>query len=132
MNDKLKKYIEELPEELRDKARQCKSLEELNELIDENDVELSEEALGMVAGGGLCASEVTTIESYVFEARNGVNELNYNGLSVDVISIKQDQKHKDRITYVFTDTDWQDHNITEAEFNKIKSMCPAANWRRVF
>ena len=51
MIEKFEKYIKELPEELQEKARQCRTMEELNEFIAENDVELSDEALEMVSGG---------------------------------------------------------------------------------
>ena len=45
------KYIGELSPEMQEKARQCKTKEELNALLAENDVELSEDALQAVAGG---------------------------------------------------------------------------------
>ena len=51
----LKKYIGKLSLELQEKARQCKTNEELNALLAENDVELSEDALQAVAGG--CSSK---------------------------------------------------------------------------
>ena len=54
-NEDLEKYIGELSPELQEKARQCKTKEELNALLAENDAELSEDALQAVAGG--CLSE---------------------------------------------------------------------------
>ena len=59
MDKKIEAYIAELPAELQEKARQCKDMRELSELIAENDIELSEDAIEMVAGGfgNLCASE---------------------------------------------------------------------------
>ena len=51
MIEKFEKYIKELPEELQEKARQCKTKEELDEFIAENGIELSDEALEMVSGG---------------------------------------------------------------------------------
>lgn len=56
----LEKYIEELSPELQEKARQCKDMKELNALLAENDVELSEDALKAVAGG--CTHECTEVE----------------------------------------------------------------------
>ena len=49
--EELEKYIGELSLEMQEKARQCKTKEELNALLAENDVELSEDALEAVAGG---------------------------------------------------------------------------------
>ncbi|MBR1751182.1 MAG: hypothetical protein IJ740_09955 [Ruminococcus sp.] len=51
MNEKLEKYISELPAELQEKARQCKDIGELSQLVAENDIELPDDALEMVAGG---------------------------------------------------------------------------------
>ena len=55
-NKDLEKYISELSPELQEKARQCKDMDELNKLLAENDVELSEDALAAVAGGGSCTN----------------------------------------------------------------------------
>ena len=52
MNVRLEKYIKDLSPELQEKARQCKTKEELNAFITENNLELPEEVLEMVAGGG--------------------------------------------------------------------------------
>ena len=49
--EELEKYIGELSPELQEKARQCKDMGELNALLAENDVELSEDALQAVSGG---------------------------------------------------------------------------------
>ena len=51
MNEIFEKYIEGLSPELQEKARQCKTKEELNEFIAENDLELPEDALELVSGG---------------------------------------------------------------------------------
>ena len=53
--EELEKYIGELSPEMQEKARQCKDINELNALLAENDVELSEDALQAVAGG--CGSK---------------------------------------------------------------------------
>ena len=55
--EELEKYISELSPEMQEKARQCKDMQELNALLAENDVELSEDALSAVAGG--CSSTPT-------------------------------------------------------------------------
>ena len=49
--EELEKYVGELSPEMQEKARQCKTMEELNALLTENDVELSEDALQAVSGG---------------------------------------------------------------------------------
>ena len=49
--NELEKYIGELSPEMQEKARQCKTMEELQTMLAENDVELSEDALQAVAGG---------------------------------------------------------------------------------
>ena len=51
MNENFEKYIEGLSPEMQEKARQCKTKEELNAFIAENDLELPEDALEMVSGG---------------------------------------------------------------------------------
>ena len=51
MKNELEKYIGELSPELQEKARECKTMDELNTLLAENDVELSVDALQAVAGG---------------------------------------------------------------------------------
>jgi predicted RNA-binding Zn-ribbon protein involved in translation (DUF1610 family) len=58
--NELEKYIGELSPELQEKARQCKNRNELTRLIAENDVELSEDALAAVAGGGGCTNASLT------------------------------------------------------------------------
>lgn len=59
MKEKYEKYISELPTELQEKARQCKDIGELSELVAENDIELPDDALEIVSGGfgNLCASD---------------------------------------------------------------------------
>ena len=55
MIEGFEKYIKELPEDLQEKARQCRTKEELNEFIAEIGVELPADALEMVSGG--CGSD---------------------------------------------------------------------------
>ena len=61
-NENLEKYIGELSPELQEKARQCKDMKELNALLAENDVELSEDALEAVAGGCSSSEDGPTCE----------------------------------------------------------------------
>ena len=49
--EEFEKCIADLSHELQEKARECKSMDEIYELIAENDVELSEDVLEAVAGG---------------------------------------------------------------------------------
>lgn len=51
-------YIKDLSPELQEKARACKNMRELSDFIEENDLELPDEALEMVSGGlfGICGS----------------------------------------------------------------------------
>ena len=51
MNEKFEKYIKDLSPELQEKARACKTNNELLELAADEDMELPEDALEMVAGG---------------------------------------------------------------------------------
>ena len=51
----LEEYIKDLSPELQEKARACKTKDELMQLAAENDLEIPEEALEAVAGG--CTSE---------------------------------------------------------------------------
>ena len=71
MNENFEKYIEGLSPELQEKARECKTKEELNDFIAENDLELPEEALELVSGGCTqqmkcpkCGSERIEVEEY--------------------------------------------------------------------
>ena len=54
MNEKFEKYIENLSPELQEKARECKTKEELNAFLADNEIELPEDALEMVSGGCSC------------------------------------------------------------------------------
>ncbi len=47
----LEKYVSQFPEELQEKARACKTVQELLDLATENDLALPAEALTAVAGG---------------------------------------------------------------------------------
>ena len=51
MNERINELIKDLPPELREKAKECKTLAELNDLAADNDIELPEDALENVSGG---------------------------------------------------------------------------------
>ena len=55
MSDKLNEMIKDLSPELQEKARACKTMEEFNEFAADNDLELSDDALETIAGGGACS-----------------------------------------------------------------------------
>ena len=67
MNAEFEKYIGDLSPELQEKARQCKTKEDLNAFIEENDLELPEDALEAVAGGcGTCKHDTDkTLENWI-------------------------------------------------------------------
>ena len=56
MNEKFKELLSSLSPEMQEKAKACKNTQELNEFIADNDIELPEDALDMVAGGIQCDS----------------------------------------------------------------------------
>ena len=66
-NSELEKYIGELSPEMQEKARECKTMEDLNTLLAENDVELSEDALQAVAGGCSCSDSYP--EGHIFPGK---------------------------------------------------------------
>ena len=60
MNEKINALLNGLSPELQEKAKDIKTREELLEFLSENDIELPEETLGAVAGGGLCEEDKCT------------------------------------------------------------------------
>ena len=82
MDKKVMEFINSLPEEIREKAKECKTQEELNEFVADNDLELPDEVLDMVAGGAGC-NEGTPycmihkiplrVDSYAYRACVGVD-----------------------------------------------------------
>ena len=55
-------FIKQLPEELQQKARECKTKEDLHRFIEDNSLELPDEALELVSGG--CTSDNNKKEYY--------------------------------------------------------------------
>ena len=68
MNENFEKYIKDLSPELQEKARACKTKEELNAFIAENELELPDDALELVAGGcGTCEHDSDkSLENWVY------------------------------------------------------------------
>ena len=60
MNEKINALLNGLSPELQEKAKDIKTREELLEFLSENDIELPEETLGAIAGGGLCEEDKCT------------------------------------------------------------------------
>lgn len=54
-NINLQDYIKDLSPELQEKAKSSKSISELLKFADENDIEIPQDALEKVSGGGICA-----------------------------------------------------------------------------
>ena len=93
--EELEKYIGELSPEMQEKARQCKDMKELNALLAENDVELSEDALKAVAGGGCTPSEEPyceiIVEEYITNPRDP-NTYSFRGARLEGAAIKKDNR----------------------------------------
>ena len=69
MNEKFEEYIKDLSPELQEKARQCKTKEDLNEFLADNDLELPDEALELVSGG--CGTESKPTRRYPYHKKCG-------------------------------------------------------------
>ncbi|MBQ1536390.1 MAG: hypothetical protein IIZ62_07175 [Ruminococcus sp.] len=78
MNENFEKYIEGLSPELQEKARECKTKEELNTFIAENDLEISEETLEAVSGG--CGTSTPDVTSQNIQ-------VNYNGNNNNITTV---------------------------------------------
>ena len=59
----IESFIKGLSPELQEKARTCRSTDELLKLADDNNVELPQEALGAVSGGAACSKSKSTCPS---------------------------------------------------------------------
>lgn len=71
MNANFEKYIECLSPEMQEKARACKTTEELNAFLAENDLEMPEEALELVSGG--CGKPTPPVDNPVNIVIDGSN-----------------------------------------------------------
>ena len=54
MNEKMKAFYDSLTDEQKEKAKACKTVDELNELAGKEGIELPDEILDSVAGGCDC------------------------------------------------------------------------------
>ena len=134
MNANFEKYIEGLSHEMQEKARQCKTKEELNAFIAENDLELPEEALEMVAGGcGKCSHTNAPVETVSFWSKN----ITFEGLKLSEIEKSKCTKCGGNIAYAavcfpeFRDNTNNSQvslitmnrkQITEAQYNQLKAQ----------
>ena len=95
------KYIGELSPEMQEKARECKDMTELNALLAENDVELSEDALESVAGG--CTSS-SCDHDFIPTERIGMLPNNpkimYKGMTVTALVTKVCSKCSETHYYI--------------------------------
>ncbi|MBR1751165.1 MAG: hypothetical protein IJ740_09870 [Ruminococcus sp.] len=135
MNENFEKYIKDLSPELQEKARACKTKEELNAFIAENDLELPEDALEMVAGGcGTCSHTNAPVETVSFWGKN----ITYEGLALSEIEKSKCTKCGGNIAYAavcFPELHDNTNNshvsmylitmnrkqITEAQYNQLKA-----------
>ena len=104
-NENLEKYIGELSPELQEKARACKDMAELNALLAENDVELSEDALESVAGGctsSSCDHDFIPTERIGMLPYAGTNnpKIMYNGKTVTALVTKVCSKCSETHYYI--------------------------------
>ena len=134
MNDNFEKYIKDLSPELQEKARACKTKEELNAFIADNDLELPEEALEMVAGGcGKCSHTNAPVETVSFWSKN----ITFEGLKLSEIEKSKCTKCGGNIAYAavcfpeFRDNTNNSQvslitmnrkQITEAQYNQLKAQ----------
>ena len=98
------KYVGELSPEMQEKARECKDMKELNALLSENNVELSEDALESVAGG--CTSSscdhdfITTERIGMMTAGTNNPKQMYNGMTVTTLVTKVCSKCSETHYYI--------------------------------
>ena len=89
----LNNYINELPANIRNKFKDCKTAEEILETADANDLELPEDALDMISGGWFCPSSGSTnkivceckSENVVSYGERSASELGYHHKCLDCL-----------------------------------------------
>ena len=144
MNENFEKYIKDLSPELQEKTRACKTPEELNDFIAENDIELPEDALELVSGG--CGTshckhnfiETERIDMMPAIGNNGLigHAIHYNGIQVQNIKTNQCSKCSELHYYVMTLPKVDKYvsqngmvisykEISAAEYNSLKAQ---KNW----
>ncbi|MBO6141314.1 MAG: hypothetical protein J6O40_05905 [Ruminococcus sp.] len=140
MNEKFESYLKDLSPELQEKARQCKTKEDLNVFLADNDLELPEEALKMVAGGcttSHCEHNFIEIERIDMVPTFGSNgpvghAIHYNGMQVQNIKTNQCSKCSELHYYVLTFPNADKYvnqnsiisykEISAAEYNSLKAQ----------
>ena len=140
MNENFEKYIEGLSPELQEKARACKTTEELNDFVADNDLEIPEDALEMVSGGcgtSHCEHSFIQIEEIdmmpVFGSSGPVgNAIHYNGVQVQSIMTKQCSKCAETHYYILTLPKEDIHSkygisisyqeVSAADYNSLKAQ----------
>ncbi|MBR1383625.1 MAG: hypothetical protein IJ555_07445 [Ruminococcus sp.] len=119
MNEKFEKYLKDLDPELQEKARACKSLEELTHLAAENDLELPEEALEMVSGGcGGGHSHSGNTEVYELWDLN----IQFRGNKIEYLKEFRCTGCSYKWFSVKLVNDYNEISISEAEFEQFKKM----------
>ena len=119
--EELEKHIGELSPELQEKARACKDMKELNALLAENDVELSDDALEAVAGGcGGCDHSNAVAEKWWF-IDNGTGEPYLDGIYVYFIEKSKCTKCGGNVKYIGHKHSPGNLELTEAQYNYLKN-----------
>ena len=85
MNKIFEEHLKDLSPELQEKARECETMEELNDFLAENEIELPDDVLDAVAGGGGCDEKCYGSDdrkhnwylSDIFEASGGKSQYRY-------------------------------------------------------
>ena len=92
----LEEYIKDYSPELQEKARQCKTKDELMQLAAENDLEIPEEALEAVAGGYIIHREIVSCPKCGQEYPKDLGECpNCSGGGGSVVGLHCDKCGKD-------------------------------------
>ena len=120
--ENIKKYIGDLSPELQEKARECKTMEELQAMLAENDVELSEDALEAVSGG--CSSSGHHCSNIDLEK----DKVLFWQEALWVVFYKRQCKDCGKISYACVDYNFGRYaDLTEQQY--IERYCPFVHRR---
>ena len=124
MNEKFEKYIKDLSPELQEKAREIKTEEELNAFLAENELELPEEALELVSGGGGCGGHEcnvdSVIERYIFASPFPI----IKGIECAMVTMRACSECGNAKFFCcesFTFGQGAQAELSEAEYNSVKA-----------
>ena len=132
--EELEKYVSELSPEMQKKARECKDMTELNALLAENNVELSEDALQAAAGGctsSSCEHAFIETERIGMLPYSGTNDpfIVYNGKTVEGLITKVCSKCSETHYYIEPATPALGQyycvsliEISQSEYNALKAQ----------